>query len=208
MVEIVKKTASGIGTGTETENANANESVTGTEIVIVAAETTTDQKPTAMSPLPALAPLAETVRKSASAIVHVREAATPGRTATSFELRHGYLVARNSTKGHSSTETGWLVCSFEVTKASQGCIMVGVQGFSFFARFVALHDTPDTGSIFKKESLRSLICLSCLSCLVPLSFATSISPRARHIACKFCCVIVVAQHSIPCRSLCSASITS
>jgi hypothetical protein len=87
VTEIVKRTAIEIGTGTEKENAIATETAT------VAAETTKDQRPIATSPPPAPVPLAGTARSpSASVIVHAREAAMLGRTATSFESQRGVLA--------------------------------------------------------------------------------------------------------------------
>lgn len=44
--------------------------------------------------------------------------------------------------------------SYGFMKGSQDCIMVGVYGFSFFAGFVALHDTPDD-TVFQKNQLFS-----------------------------------------------------
>jgi hypothetical protein len=88
VTEIVKRTAIEIGTGTEKENAIATETAT------VAAETTKDQRPIATSPPPAPVPLAGTARSpSASVIVHAREAAMLGRTATSFASQRGCLGA-------------------------------------------------------------------------------------------------------------------
>jgi hypothetical protein len=91
-----KKTARRIVTEIETgiEIETEKENVTATETATVAAETTKDQRPIATSLPPAPVPLAETARNpSVSAIVHAREAAMLGRTATSSESQRGCLGA-------------------------------------------------------------------------------------------------------------------
>jgi hypothetical protein len=96
-----------------------------------------------------------------------------------------------------SIDDGWSA-KLESWKASQGCIMVGVCGFSLFAGFVALHDTPD---YFKKESI-PLICSS-----FPSPFAAAASHRARPSAGDPCRIDSSLSMSFFRRTLLPISIT-